>query len=164
MTIDELGEFGMERMDEAAIEEFLTSHGFGVLALPTDGAPYVVPMSFGYDGGTTLYFTYVVGEESQKADLTEAAEAATFLAYSAESAFSWRSVVLTGTVTEVPQNEWARHAEMMDDNAWHPDIFERAMETERIRIYRFDVDDWSGIRHTGLPSGFEGESSDATAD
>ena len=164
MLEDIIEESNTARMSDAQIREYLLAQGVGVLGLPDAEFPYLIPMSFGYDGGTTLYFTYVVGEESQKADLTEAAEAATFLAYSAESAFSWRSVVLTGTVTEVPQNEWARHAEMMDDNAWHPDIFERAMETERIRIYRFDVDDWSGIRHTGLPSGFEGESSDATAD
>ena len=29
-------------------------------------------------------------------------------------------------------------------------------ETEAVELYRFRVEDWTGIKHTGLPPGFEG--------
>jgi nitroimidazol reductase NimA-like FMN-containing flavoprotein (pyridoxamine 5'-phosphate oxidase superfamily) len=142
-------------MTEQDIEDFLASQGVGVLALPTDDAPYVLPLSFGYDGDRGLYFTFVTGDSSRKADLSSGGQQATYLVYAAESPFHWRSVVCQGAIHEIPSTEWAAHAEAMDDNAWRPDIFERASDTERVRVYRFDVEDWSGLRHTGLPPRLE---------
>ena len=155
MTVETLETLGIERMDDGDIRDFLTSHGVGVLALPTDDAPYVLPISFGYDGDRGLYFTFVTGDTSRKADLSSGEDRATYLVYAAESPFHWRSVVCEGPVHEIPRREWDAHDEAMQDNAWHPDVFERAFETERVRVYRFDVEDWSGLRHTGLPPGLE---------
>jgi hypothetical protein len=56
MTIDELGEYGMQQMDDEEIETFLELQSQGVLGLPTEGAPYLIPMSYGFDGGSHLYF------------------------------------------------------------------------------------------------------------
>jgi hypothetical protein len=155
MTIETLEALGIERMPEQHIRDFLSSHGVGVLALPTDGAPYLLPISFGYDGDHTLYFTFVTGDGSRKAGLSTGSERASFLVYAAESPFVWRSVVCEGGIHELPRDEWDAHDEAMADNAWHPDVFERAFETERVRVYQFDVEDWSGLRHTGLPPRLE---------
>lgn len=39
---------------------------------------------------------------------------------------------------------------------WRPELFERAGETEAVTLYRFRVEDWTGVKHPGLPPGFEG--------
>lgn len=154
MTVEQLQAFGMERMADDDIERFLQSEGMGVLALPEEGTPYALPLSFGYDGGTRLYFTYVVNGDSRKVRLSERADTASFLAYRAESAFNWRSVVSTGRISELPADEWDDHADAILDNAWHPALFDDAIEGMDVRVFQFVVDEWSGFRHTGLPPGF----------
>lgn len=157
MTVEQLQEFGMERMSEEAIRGFLEAQGMGVLALPDADAPYLLPLSFGYDGADTLYFTYIVGAESQKARLSADTTRARFLTYNAESPFSWRSVVLTGQLAELPQSNWGDHTDAILDNAWHPAIFDSAIETMDILVYQFAIEDWSGVRHSGLPPGLDAD-------
>ena len=153
MTIDELGEYGMERMDDEEIERFLSMQSMGVLGLPTEDEPYLIPLSYGFDGGSQLYFFYLVGEESRKADLSERADSASFLVYSAETAFHWRSVFLTGTLRELSQDE----GEAMTDAqtpTWRPKLIEAAGETERTRFWEFSIEEVTGIRHDAQPPGY----------
>jgi hypothetical protein len=154
MSIDELRDVGLEEMDDAEIANFLASQGVGVLGLPAADGPYLLPMSFGYDGGDTLYFTFVLGETSAKEEATEAAETARFLVYSAKSLFTWQSVLLTGTVERVPESEWDAVEDTME-NAWHPDLLQGADLSRGVRIYRFHVDERTGYKHTGTPPGFD---------
>lgn len=86
MGLEELEAYGMSRMDETAIGQFLSNQRVGVLGLPTDGTPYLVPLSFGFDGDSILYFTYV-GPDGRKEQLSTRAESASFLAYSADTVF-----------------------------------------------------------------------------
>ena len=154
MTVDELESHGLVRMDDDEIRGFLSSQSTGVLGLPAGGAPYMVPMSYGFDG-ESLYFTFVLGTESRKADLTTGEGVASFLVYRADTAFNWQSVLLSGAVEEVPRAE--RDAVLGAVSvAWRPELFERAVETESAELYRFRVEDWTGVKHTGLPPGFEG--------
>jgi nitroimidazol reductase NimA-like FMN-containing flavoprotein (pyridoxamine 5'-phosphate oxidase superfamily) len=154
MTLDELDEYGMARLDEREMRGVLASQKIGVLGLPTEGAPYLLPLSFGFDGESTLYFLYVLGGESRKADLTDATDVASFLVYSAETTFNWRSVLLEGTISEVPDDERERILETTQ-LSWRPDLFETASQREATRLYQFVIREWSGIKHTGLPPGFE---------
>ncbi|AZH26534.1 pyridoxamine 5'-phosphate oxidase family protein [Haloplanus aerogenes] len=154
MTVDELAEYGMQRMDEGEIEAFLSSHSVGVLGLPTEGAPSLRPMSFGYDGDETLYLLYVVGSESRKAALSDRATVARFLVYTAETAFNWRSVLLTGHIDRVPDDEVTTVTADVE-MPWRPDLFRRASDAERTAVYRFEITDRSGIEHLGLPPAFE---------
>lgn len=140
-------------MDETAIGQFLSNQRVGVLGLPTDGTPYLVPLSFGFDGDSTLYFTYV-GADGRKERLSTRAESASFLAYSADTLFNWESVLLTGRVERVPDNETDGVAEILE-TAWRPDLFERAGVEVKTELYRFVIDDQGGIKHTGLPPAFE---------
>ncbi len=157
MTVDDLREYGLVEMDDEEIRNFLTNRGFGVLGLPTEGAPYLLPMSFGFDGDSRLYFSYVVGETSRKTELSDLAETASFLVHRADSVFLWESVLLTGDLAELPPDE------LPDDalsNAWYLDLFERADTAGRVELYEFRVRDLTGIKCVGLPPGLERKRSD----
>jgi nitroimidazol reductase NimA-like FMN-containing flavoprotein (pyridoxamine 5'-phosphate oxidase superfamily) len=147
---------GIERMDEDEIRGFLTSQSVGVLGLGGQEVPYLVPMSYGYDGERELFFTFVAGPESQKQALTEAATRARFLVYSAETAFNWESVMLTGAIDAVPAEEWdVLEGELQP--AWRPDVLERSIAAGDVSVHRFTIEDQAGIKHTGLPPGFASE-------
>ena len=102
MTTEELKRYGLENMRREEIDAFLETQSLGVLGLPGERAPYLVPLSFAFDGESTLYFTYLLGDESEKERLTEATERARFLIYSADTLFNWESVLLEGTFDVVP--------------------------------------------------------------
>ena len=154
MTVDELGAYGLEQLTDDEINAFLANQRMGVLGLPTDDGPYMVPLSFGFDGGSRLYFTYVLGGESRKADLSERADHATFLAYSAESPYNWESVSVTGRLEAVPESEWDEIEDLLAE-AWRPGFFEEAAASVDVAVYRLRIEEWSGVKHTGLPPGFD---------
>jgi hypothetical protein len=134
-------------MTDDEIRSFLTEQGVGVLAVTAEDVPYVVPMSFGFDGDATLYFLFLLfGEESRKQVLCDRADRARFLAYSAESMHDWRSVTATGSIDQVLEGDWGDLRSAME-NAWHPDLFTAANPMRGVEGYRLQVDDWSGIRH-----------------
>lgn len=154
MTVEQLKEYGLEELRDEEIEAFLRTQSVGVLGLPAEEAPYLVPLSYAFDGDTMLYFTFVLGPGSEKKRLTDAAERAQFLVYSADTMFSWESVLLEGTVEQVPPEEYDDLAERLA-GVWRPDIFETASASAEIGIYGFEIADRAGIRHTGLPPEFE---------
>jgi len=153
MTVEEIQ---LTEMDDDAIRAFLANQKMGVLGLPTDDIPYLLPMSFGFDDESTLYFTFVGGPDSRKRGLIEATERAGFLTYAAESPFSWESVLLTGTVDAIPDDEWDDIRPVLEA-AWRPEIVETAMATQAVTVYRFAAEEWTGYKHTGLPPGFDGD-------
>jgi uncharacterized protein len=163
MTIDELTDFGMVRMDETEIRDFLTNQGMGVLGLPSKDIPYMLPMSFGFNGESQLYFTYVLGASSQKEELSSRTETACFLVYRADTPFIWESVFLTGTLTEVPKSEWDDVRDELS-RAWRPSLFEAASTTEDVKIYEFRIEERSGVKHMGLPPALEREPTDTYRD
>ncbi len=153
MTIDELEEYGMSRMTDDEIQQLLSNQHTGVLALPTDELPSLRPMSFWFDGDSSLYFTYVLGSDSRKETASAQATAARFLVYRTETPFNWRSALLTGTIEEVPDDEQAAIADQMDI-AWKPELFERAAESTATTLYRFQITDQDGIKQVELPPEF----------
>ncbi|GAB6882015.1 hypothetical protein JCM19583_12680 [Halopiger thermotolerans] len=158
MTIDELADYGMERMTDEEIERFLKTQSLGILGLPTGETPYLLPMSYGYDGGSTLYFVYVVGAESRKATLSDRADTASFLVYSAETMFHWRSVLATGSLRRLSTDEQSALSDA-ETPIWRPELLETASETEQTRVYELAVDEWTGIRHAIAPPTFAQRSS-----
>jgi len=156
MTVEGLKEYGLTEMSDEQVRDFLSNQGMGVLGLPAADAPYLLPMAFGYDGDERLYFAFFVGETSRKRDLSAETETARFLVYSADSPFFWESVMLTGTLSEIPGEEWAKHDAAMD-NAWYLELFERAESPGTLRLYEFAVTDQRGLKYTGLPPGLRDE-------
>ncbi|MBX0295802.1 pyridoxamine 5'-phosphate oxidase family protein [Haloarcula nitratireducens] len=153
MTVESMREYGLEHMADDEMRNFLSNQRMGVIGLPATDAPYLVPISFGYDGESSLYFTFVGGPDSRKRTLMDAAETVRFLTYSAQSVFNWQSLMLTGAVSRVPEAEWDRLADVLQ-GVWRPEVFEAAIAAEEVVVYRLDVDEWAGIKHTGLPPGF----------
>ena len=154
MALEQLQDYGLEEMDEVSIHEFLRSQSTGVLGLPTKNAPYMLPMSYAYDGDSSLYFTYLLGESSRKETLSDLAERARFLVYNVETMFNWQSVILTGDLEEVPQEEWPDLEDVLT-NAWQPELFQTAGASGRIKVYKLSIRSQTGIRHTGLALGFQ---------
>jgi nitroimidazol reductase NimA-like FMN-containing flavoprotein (pyridoxamine 5'-phosphate oxidase superfamily) len=153
MTVETLAAYGMERMDDEAVRTFLGNQRVGVLGLPTADVPYLVPMSYGYDGEASLYFLFIGNSASEKAELAAEEPEATFLTYSAETMFNWRSVTVTGTLSAVAADQ--REAiEGEIDIPWRPELFKRALEDEHTALYQLTVGEWVGVKHTGLPAGF----------
>ncbi|WP_338729851.1 pyridoxamine 5'-phosphate oxidase family protein [Haladaptatus sp. DJG-WS-42] len=158
MTIDDLGEYGVVRMDDEEVTKFLSSQHVGVLSLPTDGAPSMRPLSFWFDGKHRLYFLYLGGESGRKALLSDEADTARFLVYRAETMFNWRSILLTGTISQVEDDQHALDELMALPQ--RPDLFKEAIDAEETVLYRFDITEQTGIKHLGLPAGLEAAESD----
>jgi hypothetical protein len=156
MSLEDLRDSGANQMTEAEIHDFLVSEGVGILGVPSEGAPYIIPMSFGYDGESSLYFTFFLGASSRKETLCERADAVSFLVYRAKSLYNWESVVLTGTIEAVPDDQWDVVRDAMR-NAWHPQVFENAEPERGISGYQFRIEHKSGLRYTGVPPRFERE-------
>lgn len=154
MFVDTLEEAGVEQMSDAEIKEFLTVQGVGVLGLPNGEVPYLLPMSFGYDGDRRLYFTYLVNGESQKNSLSAQADSASFLVYQADSTFNWESVLLEGRIDKLTPAEWENLGDATDGE-WRPQLLSEKSEDGAVRFYEFVIERQSGIKHTGLPPGFE---------
>jgi len=150
MTTEELEPYGMREMDDDDIAQTLANESVGVLGLPTDGAPILRPLSYWFDGESALYFVYVLGSDSRKVTFSNRAESARFLVYNIETAFNWRSVLLTGTIEEVPEAEQdAIEAEM--DIEWQPELFERATGPGNTTLYRFEIGEQTGIKQLERP-------------
>jgi len=154
MSIDALEGYGLERMSDDEIRSFLTVQGVGVLGLPNDPVPYLLPMSYGFDGDDHLYFTYLVGPESQKDSLSDRVDVASFLVYQADSTFNWESVLLEGRIEALSTSEWEALGDATD-GGWRPELFTAGSTEGNVSFYEFTIDDQTGIKHTGLPPGFE---------
>jgi len=154
MSTDELQEYGLVEMDDSEIQGFLSSQKVGVLGLPEEDGPYLFPLSFGYDGGERLYFTYLLGSGSHKAAATEATDTASFLVYKVDTMYNWESVLLSGSIAEVPESEWDSLEELLS-NVWRPSVLEAATKSGAIAVYEFRIDQQTGIKHQGLPPALE---------
>jgi hypothetical protein len=153
VTIDELAEYGLSEMDRAAVDACLADNAVGVLGLADDGVPYLLPLSYAFDGDDRLYVTYVLGESSRKGALTERAGRGRFLVYDAETPFRWRSVSLVGTLSAVPEEEWAELGDVLAE-AWRPNTLETATTSGGVAVYEFAIEAWSGVEQDGLAPGF----------
>jgi len=154
MTIDELSDYGMDRMNDDEIRGFLSSQSVGVLGLPTENVPVMRPLFFWYDGDSQIYFLYVIGPGSQKEDLSDRADVARFLVYNVDTPFMWTSVLLTGPISDVPESEREPIEDVMEMR-WRPDLFEQAGTSENTKLYQLQIEDQAGITHRGLPPAFD---------
>lgn len=150
MIADEFEAYGMHDMDEEDINQTLSNESVGVLGLPTESGPCLRPLSYWFDGESSLYFVYVLGTNSQKVALTERANVAQFLVYKIYRTFNWRSVLLEGTLDRVPQDQQEAIEEKMDIS-WRPEVFERASDSENTRLYQFRITDKDGIKQLERP-------------
>lgn len=105
----------MDELSDAAIDSVLKQVGFGFLGLARDDRPYVIPMSFGYDG-EDLYFQ--MNSSGRKFDYIEPGALASFTTVHVDQETGTStSVVVEGTMDEVPEPEATHAMEALAANA-----------------------------------------------
>lgn len=125
-------------MDAAAIDEFLGRGGTGVLSLAMDDEPYSIPVSYGYDPGSRdFYLRLGYTPESEKHAFIRASAPARLVVYE-RSGETWKSVIATGSVDVVPEEELDREIVTRLREADLPlvDIWDEAMEDITFEITR----------------------------
>ncbi len=123
MTDDEVSRVQGVEMDDTQVDRTLEELGHGTLSLSRDGEAYGVPVSFGYDGERVFLYLLKFGEDSKKLAFGDATETASLTAYEMESKFDWRSVIVSGSLHDVPDDDVEHMESVMEDNAWFPTIF-----------------------------------------
>ncbi|MCL7417650.1 MAG: pyridoxamine 5'-phosphate oxidase family protein [Halalkalicoccus sp.] len=148
MTTESFGEITGTEMEREEAEVFLRDQGVGVLSLANEGEAYGVPVSFGYDGEDRLYFVFLrVGEESRKEAFAAATERASFTVYDVESKHAWRSVIASGRIREVDDDEWETVRDSIDDNAWYPSLFSEAEPMRDIQGWVLEIEEITGQKN-----------------
>jgi len=105
-------------MGRAEIDDLLQGRGAGVLSLTDGSETYGIPESFGYDG-ELLYFQLVYDGDSEKMQLMESTETASFTVFTEEPA---ESVLVRGALERVPETAQTRAATAIAENANIPTL------------------------------------------
>jgi len=94
----------MKRLSDDGVADVLAGNGIGVLAMagPDGGAPYPLPVAYGYDPETDVLAVQLEGDESnRKYRCLERTPAVGLAVYEEdERERAWRSVVVTGRLVE----------------------------------------------------------------
>ncbi len=124
-------------MDSNEIEEFLYEQGHGTLSLTNEGETYGVPISFGYDGEDIYMNLIRFGEQSKKIDYKSSTDQVSLTTYNAKTKYEWKSVIITGIIEKVSEDESEYVEEVLDDNAWFPTLYPPTSpmaDVERVRL------------------------------
>ncbi len=124
-------------MSTEEIDTFLREEGVGLLSLADAGDAYAVPISFGWDGTSLYFYLFRFGERSKKYDFLDGTETASFAVYTVEDKYRWRSVVATGPLSAVPEDEAETVDDVMFDNAWFPNLL--PLDEPRTELRRVEL-------------------------
>lgn len=144
MSSDESVKVRGIEMNESEIERTLQELGHGVLSLSRGGDAYGIPISFGYDDGRMFMHLIRFGDDSKKLDFSESTTQASMTAYRVDSRFAWKSVVVTGELEDVHEDETEYMEEVMEENAWFPNIFPPTAPIAEIKRVELDIDEMTG--------------------
>lgn len=141
---------GQEMSDREA-RSFLTANDTGVLSLGVENRGYGFPISYTYDGDSDrIVLGFVSPPESKKQEFATATDEATFTVYTYDDVDSWKSVIVTGPIhalgeeddsLDVPDLFFQRDTEDGENRLTNLDEFDRAW-------YELQFDTLSG-RHGG---------------
>ncbi|WP_336022404.1 pyridoxamine 5'-phosphate oxidase family protein [Halobellus salinisoli] len=134
------------RMTDTEIDAYLSEQGTGVLSLAEGNRAYAVPISFGYETGRAVFSYWQFGSDSRKKAFSEATERACLTVYDIESQTDWRSVLAFGTLRELSTEEWGAVGELMDDNAWSPDLSSVGRRQLSIVGYELSIEEATGLQ------------------
>lgn len=127
------------QMTAEELDEALRELTHGTLSLARDDEAYGVPISFGYDGERVFLYLIQFGDQSKKIEFCEQTETASLTAYEANSRFDWKSVVVTGTLHDLDDDDLDHMEEVMNDNAWHPSLYANARDQTMTGIRRLEL-------------------------
>ena len=131
-------------MGQHEIEEFLNDQATGVLSLSNDGRAYGIPVSFAFDEETRrVIMDLGFAEGSKKRTFIETTNEVCLTAYDWRSPTDWRSVVVTGSLTQLDEAD-------VDDEiqGWYYDVA-KDIDIQKGNIelewYELTADDISGV-------------------
>ncbi len=132
------------QMAPKASAELLEGQGWGCLTLADGGEAYSVPLSFGYDGDSTLYFQVQTDDDSDKMAYMDATTTATFLVPEVQPP-EWSSVVVRGGVERVPDEEVEAAYSAFADNAWFPTCpWTADKDPTEVEFYKMEAEELTG--------------------
>jgi len=131
-------------LDREVVQERLASAETGVLALAEDGDAYAIPLAFHYDGEDAILLRLGEFEGSEKMSHIAATERACFVVYDYASPTDSWSVLVTGPLVRVPEDE-----ERFDDaeiNRRFPDIrvFDQDIAEVDVVLYELRIESMTG--------------------
>lgn len=135
-------------MTDAAIDQFLARHETGVLSLARTDDPYAIPISYGYDDENRVFYMRLVSTpESEKRQFLDAAPSARLVIYDEQDS-SYRSVIATGTLENIPPAELTAEQIAQYGDARRPlfEIWAQQKDELDIELYRLTPDSINGRR------------------
>jgi nitroimidazol reductase NimA-like FMN-containing flavoprotein (pyridoxamine 5'-phosphate oxidase superfamily) len=144
MAADTFAGFQGIGMAADEIDTFLRTQGFGVLSLARDDEAYGIPISFGYDGARLYFVLLRPGPQSKKEEFIRETDTASFLVYDIADKYHWQSVIVTGRLEPLPDDEWSVAREALEDNAWFPSLFSETEPMQDILGFTFVIDEMTG--------------------
>lgn len=137
-------------LDREAVDAFLREQGTGTLSLTNGSDAYGVPISFGFDGADSIYFVFLrIGERSRKEAFAESTERACLTVYDVTSKHAWTSVVVSGPIRRIEDDEWPTLEAAIGDNAWYPSLFSEAEPMQDIQGWELQIEERTGQHSEG---------------
>ncbi|WP_338728228.1 pyridoxamine 5'-phosphate oxidase family protein [Haladaptatus sp. DJG-WS-42] len=137
-------------MTEGEIQQLLDRGGSGVLSLAMDADAYAIPISYGFDPGSTrFYFRLGYGTESEKRSYVEHTQTARLVVYENIDG-EWKSVIAAGTLREIADDELNLEVVRALRQADLPllDIFDTPRDELVFSMYALDVAELTGRKTT----------------
>ncbi len=138
----------MKTLSSDEIDELLSRNGVGVLSMYDGTRPYAIPMSFGYDGSTPVFAMQLgSGDESRKQNCLETTSQVAFTVYEQTDADRWRSVVISGEFSPIPDEEADTAMAALADNAdFASDVglWGVPMREAELTLYELEIEECDG--------------------
>jgi nitroimidazol reductase NimA-like FMN-containing flavoprotein (pyridoxamine 5'-phosphate oxidase superfamily) len=141
MTLDQQTE-----LSPAETDRLLARNETAVLALARDDDPYAIPISYGYDPDERRVYLRLVSTPDSEKRAFLAGDPRTRLVVHETDGDTYRSVVLTGTLGEVPREDLTPEHVAQYGDARRPlfEIWGEAKPDLDIGLYVLDPDEVSG--------------------
>lgn len=138
----------MQPLSPDEIDDLLTRCGVGVLSLYDGTYPYSIPMSFGYDGSEPIFSIQLgTGEQSHKRECLDRNTNVCFTVYDEPSPGTWESVVSTGELKELPEQDAKTAFAALAANAEFPAdvrVWGVPLDEVELALYGLEIDDRTG--------------------
>ncbi len=138
---DEMG------MSDDEIDEFLTSHGTGVLSLSQDNDSYSMPISYGYDSDEGfLCMMLAFAPMSKKRNWVRNTEKANFVVHEIGESLEAKSVFVEGELRELNEDEVEAGYDSLSNNALFTVLHISGAKPDDtdFKMYRLEIDSVTG--------------------
>lgn len=135
--------------------------GIGTLAMVDDEQPYAIPMSFGYDADQMVFpMQWGGGYESRKSQVIDSNPnvCLTVSEQDTDDEAIWRSVVVTGEIYEIQENDREQSYASLAANAEFPadfGVWGIPFEEVEFRLFGLSLDDCTGREFAAKYEGWD---------